>query len=75
MSKATKSSNKGLSRRKALARLSVGVAVAYTAPTILHLDRNAQAVQPSCHGKAKGNPRCNMGKGVGGKGKTGKGGK
>ena len=46
MRKATKSSNKGLSRRKALARLIVGVAVAYTAPTILHLDRNTQAVQP-----------------------------
>ena len=75
MSKATESSNKGLSRRKALARLGLGAAVAYTAPTILHLDRNAQAVLPSCHGKAKGNPWCYMGKGGGGKGKTGKGGK
>ncbi len=75
MSKATESSNKGLSRRKALARLGLGAAIAYTAPTILHLNRNAQAVQPSCHGKAKGNPWRNMGKGGGGKEKSGKGGK
>ncbi|MBT5648172.1 MAG: hypothetical protein HOJ41_09925 [Rhodospirillaceae bacterium] len=46
------------SRRKALSRLGLGVAVAYVAPTTLHLDRsNAQAVQPSCNGAAsKGNP-------------------
>ena len=45
------------SRRKALSRLGLGVAVAYVAPTILHLDRSAQAVQPSCNGAdSKGNP-------------------
>lgn len=46
-----------MSRRKALARLGLGVAVAYTAPTVLHLDRAANAVQPSC-AVAKGNPWC-----------------
>ena len=60
------------SRRKALSRLGLGVAVAYVAPTILHLDRSAQAVQPSCNGAAsKGNPWCNTG-GKGGKGGKGK---
>lgn len=59
-----------VNRRQALARLGLGAAVAYTAPTILHLDRSAQAVQPSCNskGKAKGNPWCggsNSGKGKG----------
>lgn len=59
-----------MSRRKALTRLGLGVAVAYTAPTVLHLDRSANAVQPSCNGKAKGNPWCNTGGGKGkGKGK------
>ena len=57
-----------LNRRKALARLGLGVAVAYTAPTILHLDRSAKAVQPSCNGKSKGNPWCSGG-GGGSKGK------
>ena len=49
-----------LSRRQALTRLGLGAAVAYSAPTILHLDRSAQAVQPSCKGKgkSKGNPWC-----------------
>jgi hypothetical protein len=57
------------SRRKALSRLSLGVAVAYVAPTILHLDRSAQAVQLSCNGDAsEGNPWYNTG-GKGGKGK------
>ena len=60
-----------VSRRKALTRLGLGVAVAYTAPTILHLDRSANAVQPSCSGGGKGNPWCNKG-GKGGKGGKGK---
>lgn len=47
-------------RRKALMRLGLGAAAVYVAPTVLHLDRSAQAVQPSCNskGKAKGNPWC-----------------
>jgi hypothetical protein len=66
-----------MNRRKALARLGLGVAVAYTAPTVLHLDRAANAVQPSCSGGGKGNPWCNKGgknNGGGGNGSTGKGG-
>lgn len=49
-----------LGRRAALAKLGLGVAVAYTAPTVLHLDRAAHAVKPSCtgKGKGKGNPWC-----------------
>lgn len=47
-----------VSCRKALTHLGLGVAVAYTAPTILHLDRSANAVQPSCSGGGK----CNKGK-------------
>lgn len=39
-----------VSRRAALARLGLGVAVVYTAPTVLHLDRsvNAQIVPSPC---------------------------
>ena len=58
-------------RRAALTKLGLGVAIAYTAPTILHLDRSAQAVQPSCNGKSKGNPWCTGG--GGGSKSTGKG--
>lgn len=47
-----------VSCRKALTHLGLGVAVAYTAPTILHLDSSANAVQPSCSGGGK----CNTGK-------------
>lgn len=50
-----------LSRREALARLGLGTAVAYSAPTVLRLDRSsAKGVQPSCtgKGKGKGNPWC-----------------
>jgi len=55
-----------VNRRQALSRLGLGVAVAYTAPTVLHLDRSANAVQPSCNtAGGKGNPWCN----TGGKGK------
>ena len=58
------SESKKLDRRVALKRLGLGVA--YVAPTVLHLDRSAQAVQPSCNGKvSKGNPWCSKG----GKGK------
>lgn len=53
-------------RRQALKRLGIGVAVAYVAPTVLHLDRSAKAVQPSCNGNSKGNPWCKTG-GKGGK--------
>lgn len=49
-----------MTRRRALARLGLGAAAVYAAPTILHLDRSARAVQPSCtgKGKGKGNPWC-----------------
>jgi hypothetical protein len=45
-----------VSRRAALAKLGLGAAVAYTAPTVMHLDRNANAVvQPSpCSNQGKG---------------------
>jgi len=64
----------GFSRRQALARLGLGAAAAYTAPTVLHLDRSANAVQPSCtgKGKGKGNPWC-TGSGSGGSSSKGKG--
>ena len=49
-----------LSRRAALARLGLGAAVVYTAPSVLHLDRsaNAQVVPTPCsnQGKGKGVP-------------------
>jgi hypothetical protein len=47
-------------RRVALARLGLGAAAVYVAPTVLQLDRSARAVQPSCTGKGggKGNPWC-----------------
>ena len=51
-----------LDRRAALARLGLGVAVAYTAPTVLHLDRSANAVvvpTPCPKGKGKSGPWCN----------------
>lgn len=50
----TKSS---VNRRQALARLGLGAAIAYTAPTILHLDRRANAVSCS-QNKGKANPWC-----------------
>ena len=58
-------------RRRALRRLGLGAAAVYVAPTILHLDRSAQAIQPSCNSKGgKGNPWCNKGgKSKGGKSK------
>ena len=49
-----------LTRRRALAKLGLAAAAAYVAPTVVHLDRSAKAVTPSCTGgKAKGNPWCN----------------
>ena len=52
-----------LTRRKALARLGLAAGVAYAAPTIVRLDRSANAkVLPSpCpppNGKGKGGPWC-----------------
>jgi len=51
-----------LSRRQALARLGLSSAVAYVAPSVVHLDRSANAaVQPSpCPPPKKGtvNPGC-----------------
>ena len=54
-----------IGRRGALARLGLAVTAVYSAPTVLHLDRQARAVQPSCtgKGKGKGNPWC-KGKGT-----------
>jgi len=52
--------SRAMSRRKALARLGLAAGVAYAAPTIVHLDRSANAkVLPSpCpplgQGKGKG---------------------
>jgi len=51
----------GIDRRAALARLGLGVAVAYTAPTVLHLDRTANAVvvpTPCPTGKGTPPPWC-----------------
>lgn len=52
-----------ISRRRALARLGIAAGVAYSAPTIIRLDRSANAkVLPSpCpppHSKAKRPPAC-----------------
>jgi hypothetical protein len=45
------------SRRQALARLGFATAVAYAAPTILHLDRSAKAqILPSCEDPPGGGP-------------------
>lgn len=52
---------RGLDRRAALARLGLGVAVAYSAPTVLHLDRTANAVvvpTPCPTGKGPKPPWC-----------------
>lgn len=44
-----------MSRRKALAKLGIGAAIAYAAPTVLHLDRSANAAEcPSGTVKCKG---------------------
>lgn len=59
----------GMNRRAALTKLGLAVTAVYVAPTILHLERTAQAVTPSCNGGGKNNPWCGKG------GKGGKGGK
>lgn len=47
-----------LSRRAALARLGIGTALAYSAPTIVHLDRSANATLSSTPcGRGRGRPR------------------
>ncbi|MEW5704139.1 MAG: hypothetical protein AB1781_06070 [Pseudomonadota bacterium] len=54
-SQAKPSHDREMSRRKALARLGLGVAAAYAAPVLLHLDGSAMAtVQPSPCGKGPG---------------------
>jgi len=69
-STATEAPDAPLSRRKALAKLGIAAAIAYTAPTVLHLDRSANAfILPTpCKGKGKGKRPClpNPGKGRGG---------
>jgi hypothetical protein len=35
-------------RRAALAKLGLGVGIAYMAPTVLRIDRSAHAMGPSC---------------------------
>ena len=53
-------------RRSALAKLGLSALAVYAAPTVIHLDRSANAqVRPSCNGKSKGNPWCNKSKGKG----------
>ncbi len=49
-----------ISRRKALARLGLGAAVAYAAPTIVHLDRSANAAfsLTPCEPPGGGRDRC-----------------
>jgi hypothetical protein len=49
-------------RRAALAKLGLTALAVYAAPSVVHLDRSANAqVRPSCNskGKGKGNPWCN----------------
>jgi hypothetical protein len=47
----------GMSRRGALGRLELAATAAYVAPTILHFDRTAKAVTPSCSSGGKGHSR------------------
>lgn len=60
---ATQGANRTLSRRKALARLGLAAGVAYAAPTIVRLDRsaNAKALPTPCPppgSKGGGAPWC-----------------
>jgi hypothetical protein len=56
--------DKLIKRRSALAKLGLSALAVYAAPTVIHLDRSANAqVRPSCNGKTKGNPWCNTSKG------------
>jgi hypothetical protein len=52
-----------LDRRAALARLGIGAAVAYSAPTVLHLDRSANATLAATPCSRSGNrpPFCRQG--------------
>lgn len=62
--------DKSIKRRAALMKLGLSALAVYAAPSVVHLDRSANAqVRPSCNGKSKGNPWCNTGKGKG-KGKS-----
>lgn len=55
--------DKSIRRRTALAKLGLSALAVYAAPSVVHLDRSANAqVRPSCNGKSKGNPWCNKGK-------------
>jgi hypothetical protein len=47
-----------VSRRRALVRLGLASGIAYAAPTILHLDRQAKAIiLPSCR-QSEPDPNC-----------------
>lgn len=45
---ATGTDSSATSRRAALAKLGLGIGVAYLAPTVLRIDRSAHAMGPSC---------------------------
>ena len=45
---ASKEENTLIRRRAALAKLGLAVGAAYIAPTVLRIDRSAQAMGPSC---------------------------
>ena len=52
----------GMKRRAALCKFGLTASVVYVYPTVLHLDRMAWAVTPSCIGRAaKGGRFCNKG--------------
>ena len=56
--------DKSMKRRVALAKLGLTAVAVYAAPSVVDLDRSANAqVRPSCNSKSKGNPWCNTGKG------------
>ena len=57
--------DKEKTRREALAKLGLAVTAVYVAPSVLHLERRAGAVQPSCTGKGQNSPWCPPGKGKG----------
>ncbi|MFO1190242.1 MAG: hypothetical protein U1E97_11850 [Alphaproteobacteria bacterium] len=55
------SAQRKLTRRDALAKLGLAAGIAYTAPTVVHLDRsaNAQILPTPCRpGKGKGGRPC-----------------
>lgn len=60
-----RSGKRDLSRREALAKLGLAAGIAYSAPSVVHLDRsaNAQILPTPCRpgnsgGKGKGNRPC-----------------